>query len=222
MGSPQQKSLRRQLRVWAFGVLALAAVVLVVTRIGELQHFVALARNATPLWLLAGLALQALTYAAAAAVWHVALRRAGVRRSFLSLLPLGLAKLFADQVVPSGGLSGVLLVMRAMARRQVPRPSVLAILLVGLISYYAAYVLAALAAVAMLGFFRAVGPAIIAFRCWGAGVQRAGPALAGFFSNLTPLFAAIMSSAFLGEMPHLYHVAAFGLIIGGIVFSSRD
>ncbi|MBE0622553.1 MAG: DMT family transporter [Burkholderiales bacterium] len=67
----------------------------------------------------------------------------------------------------------------------------------------------------------AVGPAIIAYRCWGAGVQRAGPTIAGFFSNLTPLFAAMMSSAFLGEMPHLYHAAAFALIVGGIVFSSR-
>jgi drug/metabolite transporter (DMT)-like permease len=67
----------------------------------------------------------------------------------------------------------------------------------------------------------AVGPAVIAFRCWGAGVKRAGPNIAGFFSNLTPLFAALMSSAFLGEMPHLYHAAAFGLILGGIVFSSR-
>jgi len=67
----------------------------------------------------------------------------------------------------------------------------------------------------------AVGPAVIAYRCWGAGVQRAGPTLAGFFSNLTPLFAAVMSSAFLGEMPHLYHVAAFALIVGGIAFSSR-
>jgi drug/metabolite transporter (DMT)-like permease len=66
----------------------------------------------------------------------------------------------------------------------------------------------------------AVGPAIIAFRCWGAGIQRAGPAVAGFFSNLTPLFAALMSSTFLGEMPHLYHAAAFALIMGGIVFSS--
>lgn len=67
----------------------------------------------------------------------------------------------------------------------------------------------------------AVGPAIIAFRCWGAGVQRVGPTVAGFFSNLTPLFAAIMSSAFLGELPHLYHGFAFMLIVGGIIFSSR-
>jgi drug/metabolite transporter (DMT)-like permease len=69
--------------------------------------------------------------------------------------------------------------------------------------------------------FVALGPAIIAFRCWGIGVQRVGPTIAGFFSNLTPLFAAVMSSAFLGELPHLYHGLAFALIVGGIVISSR-
>lgn len=67
----------------------------------------------------------------------------------------------------------------------------------------------------------AIGPAVIAFRCWGAGVQRVGPNIAGFFSNLTPLFAGVMSSAFLGELPHLYHGIAFVLIVGGIVLSSR-
>ncbi|MGZ3158477.1 MAG: DMT family transporter [Burkholderiaceae bacterium] len=67
----------------------------------------------------------------------------------------------------------------------------------------------------------AVGPAIIAFRCWGAGVERVGPNIAAFFSNLTPLFAALMSTAFLGEWPHVYHVIAFVLIVGGIVLSSR-
>jgi len=67
----------------------------------------------------------------------------------------------------------------------------------------------------------ALGPALLAYRCWGLGVQRAGPAIAGFFSNLTPLFAAVLSAAFLGELPQLYHAAAFMLIAGGIVVSSR-
>lgn len=66
----------------------------------------------------------------------------------------------------------------------------------------------------------AICPAIIAYRCWGLGVQRAGAAVAGFFSNLTPLFAAVMSAAILGELPHWYHVVAFGLIVAGIVLSS--
>ena len=67
----------------------------------------------------------------------------------------------------------------------------------------------------------AVGPALLAYRSWGAGVQRVGPSVAGFFSNLTPLFAALMSVAFLGESPHAYHAVAFALIVGGIVVSSR-
>ncbi len=67
----------------------------------------------------------------------------------------------------------------------------------------------------------AVGPAILAYRCWGMGVHRVGPSVAGFFANLTPLFAAVLSAAFLGELPHLYHGVAFALIVGGIVVSSR-
>jgi drug/metabolite transporter (DMT)-like permease len=69
--------------------------------------------------------------------------------------------------------------------------------------------------------FVATGPAVIAMRCWVDGVQRAGPTVGAFFTNLTPLFAALMSSAFLGEMPHPYHIAAFALIVGGIAYSSR-
>ena len=67
----------------------------------------------------------------------------------------------------------------------------------------------------------AVGPAVLAYRAWGAGLQRVGPNVAGFFINLTPLFATLLSAAFLGEWPHWYHGLAFVLIVGGIVVSSR-
>ena len=66
-----------------------------------------------------------------------------------------------------------------------------------------------------------IGPAILAYRFWGVGVQRVGPTVAGFFTNLTPLFAAVMSAAFLGEPPRAYHAMAFVLIVAGIVISSR-
>lgn len=69
--------------------------------------------------------------------------------------------------------------------------------------------------------FVAIGPAVLAYRCWGLGVQKAGPAVAGFFANLTPVFAAVMSATFIGELPHLYHGAAFALIVAGIWVSSR-
>ena len=67
----------------------------------------------------------------------------------------------------------------------------------------------------------ALGPALLAYRSWGLGIQRVGPNIAGFFANLTPLFAALMSTVLLGDAPHLYHAVAFVLIAGGIVVSSR-
>jgi drug/metabolite transporter (DMT)-like permease len=67
----------------------------------------------------------------------------------------------------------------------------------------------------------AVGPSLLAYRCWGLGVQRVGPNIAGFFVNLIPVFTATLSALVLGEMPQVYHAAAFVLIIGGIVVSSR-
>lgn len=68
--------------------------------------------------------------------------------------------------------------------------------------------------------FVAVGPAVLAYRAWGIGVQRAGPTVASFFGNLTPLLTALMSSALLGDLPQLYHGVAFVLIVCGIVVSS--
>ncbi len=66
-----------------------------------------------------------------------------------------------------------------------------------------------------------VAASIVAYRCWGMGVARLGPSVAGIFTNLTPLFAAVLAAAFLGELPQLYHGAAFALIVAGITVTSR-
>ena len=68
--------------------------------------------------------------------------------------------------------------------------------------------------------FIVLGPAIAAYRFWGMGVQRATPAIAGFFGNLIPLFTALLSIPILGDVPRAYHAIAFALIVGGIVVSS--
>ncbi|MDO9283651.1 MAG: DMT family transporter [Aquabacterium sp.] len=67
----------------------------------------------------------------------------------------------------------------------------------------------------------AIGPSLIAYRLWGLGVAQAGPTVAAFFGNLTPLFAALLSAALLGEWPKLFHGLAFALIVAGILVSSR-
>ena len=68
--------------------------------------------------------------------------------------------------------------------------------------------------------FVAIGPSLVAYRCWGLGVAEAGPTLAAFFVNLSPLFAALLSATLLGEAPQPYHAMAFVLIVAGIVVSA--
>ncbi|GAB2177731.1 hypothetical protein DLREEDagr8_32890 [Dongia sp. agr-C8] len=122
--------------------MILAAVILVALHFTELEHFAELARQAEPLWLLVAAGLQAATYFAAAGVWWVTLRRAGQPRPYLALVPMGLAKLFTDQALPTGGIGGTLLVLAGLHRRGVPKGIAMATLLVGMISYYAAYFIA--------------------------------------------------------------------------------
>ena len=74
---------------------------------------------------------------------------------------------------------------------------------------------------ASLILFVAIGPSLIAYRCWGLGVNGAGPTVAAFFANFIPLFTALLSAALLGEPPQLFHGVAFALIVAGIVISSK-
>lgn len=78
------------------------------------------------------------------------------------------------------------------------------------------------AALALALVYVAIGPSLVAYRLWGLGVAQAGPALAAFMSNLTPLFAALLSGALLGEWPRPFHGLAFALVVAGIVVSAQS
>jgi drug/metabolite transporter (DMT)-like permease len=67
----------------------------------------------------------------------------------------------------------------------------------------------------------ALCPSVLAYRAWGTGVAGAGPAMAALFSNLTPVFAAVISGAVLGLWPQPYHMVAFTLIVASIAVSAR-
>jgi drug/metabolite transporter (DMT)-like permease len=77
------------------------------------------------------------------------------------------------------------------------------------------------AAVGAAVLYIVIGPSLIAYALWGRAVAAVGPTTAGIFANLTPLFAALLSTALLGEAPHGYHAVAFALIVAGILVSSR-
>jgi uncharacterized membrane protein YbhN (UPF0104 family) len=106
---------------WLFGIAILVAVFLFAAHRSEEQEFGRLAAHAKPAWLLLGILLQMGTYVADARIWQQVIVSAGISRPLRSYMSLGLAKLFTDQLLPSGGVSGTLLVIRALDRRGIPR-----------------------------------------------------------------------------------------------------
>lgn len=86
-------------------LIGLAALVLLVRHFADLAHFVTLARQVQPAWLLVALALQVSTYVAVAWGWAIVLRRAGAPQPLRKLLPVAVSKLFADQALPGAGPS---------------------------------------------------------------------------------------------------------------------
>lgn len=140
---PKQK--KRSRAVLATGILLLCVVVALVVHFGEGHQFAALLQQARPSWLIIALGLQVATYICAAGVWQRALARQNKHRPLFQLVALGLAKVFMDQAVPSAGVSGTMLVAKALRRRGLTHRDALATVLAGLIAFYISYGVAVLA-----------------------------------------------------------------------------
>jgi drug/metabolite transporter (DMT)-like permease len=74
---------------------------------------------------------------------------------------------------------------------------------------------------AVVVLYVALFPSLLAYYCWDRGVARVGAVIPVHFANLTPLFAALLSTFLLGEPPHLYHLIGLAAIIGGIHVANR-
>jgi uncharacterized membrane protein YbhN (UPF0104 family) len=158
------------------GIASLCALVGIVLHFGEAKRFVELARDAQPSWLALALVLQALTYAAEAGSWQGVLHRAGVPRPEHELYALSLVALFTNQVVPTAGVAGTVLVVRALVQRGVPQAVAVAAMLVDLVGYYAAFGVAIGFAFAVIGKHHDLSPAVLVM---AGGIAVLGIAISG-------------------------------------------
>jgi drug/metabolite transporter (DMT)-like permease len=69
--------------------------------------------------------------------------------------------------------------------------------------------------------FLAIVPSLGAYFFFDRLVAVAGPARASMSVYLIPLFATLAAWPLLGEAPHLYHAAGFGMIMAAVALSSR-
>ncbi|MCW3849260.1 flippase-like domain-containing protein [Sphingomonas sp. LB-2] len=146
---------------WAFAALALGGLFFAVLHFGDLSRFAELARRAQPLWLVAALCLQASTYVCIARGWQVILRHAQAPQPLGRLLPVAILKLFVDQLVPTAGIGGNVLLAERLTRLGAPRPAAMGAVLVSMIGYYLAYAAMALATLALLWIDHRMTPALL-------------------------------------------------------------
>ncbi len=64
--------------------------------------------------------------------------------------------------------------------------------------------------------FVALFPSVLAQLFWVESIRRIGPATAGYFVYLTPVFGTLMGIVLLGEVFAWYHAAGIVLILGGV------
>jgi drug/metabolite transporter (DMT)-like permease len=58
---------------------------------------------------------------------------------------------------------------------------------------------------------------VLGFLAWTRGVGRVGPARAGVYLNLTPVFGTCLAVALLGEAPSPHHLAGGALVLAGLL-----
>lgn len=168
---------------WVVGIAMVAAVIIVALHVSEERELVRIARRSQPWWLVVAVALQAGTYLAQGQTWRVVTQAAGIPVRRRTIYQLSLAKLFVDQAVPSGGISGTAVVAHALEVHGVTRAIVMALVVVSTVAYYAAYVttlaVALVLAVVEHHATELVVAAALLFIAFGVAVAAATLVLAG-------------------------------------------
>lgn len=124
--------------------MLVAGLVIAVVHWADVKRFGTLLTEAKPLWLAIAALLQLGTYIGLAAQWWLVLRRGETPEEGVDLFRLTLAKHFADQVIPTAGVSGNVLLVDRLVNLGVPRANAVAALLLQIVAYYGSYALGAL------------------------------------------------------------------------------
>jgi uncharacterized protein (TIRG00374 family) len=165
-------------RSWLLALLLIAGVVVAALHWGDVEQFAALVSHSQPLWLLAAAAVQLLTYVALALQWRQVLRAADCRAPFGKLLGLTVSKHFADQMVPTAGMSGNVVVVDRLQAIGASRAVALATLIITIIAYYASYGVVSFIALILLWLHGHTSWVVIGLIGASLGLSGAVPALA--------------------------------------------
>jgi glycosyltransferase 2 family protein len=218
-------------RKWVLAILFVGAVVLAVLHWGDVKQFAKLVAHAQPLWLLAALAAQIATYFSLSAEWALVLRAGNCPRSIFRLVPLSIVKLFVDNVVPTSGMSGHVVLVDRLAAIGVKRKIAVAAVILSIVAYYASYAVSAICAAFLLwlhddlsaiiaagvGIFLCIAAAIPSGTLWLQGKGRdAMPRCLRKSEHATDFFKLVGEAP--AELVHSKTLIAELTLLNGFVF----
>ncbi|MHA7872152.1 MAG: lysylphosphatidylglycerol synthase transmembrane domain-containing protein, partial [Hyphococcus sp.] len=178
--SLQPEGRRTRLAMIIAGLTGVAAIILLVLNAGDITAFASQAASAKPEWLLLAVVSQISTYLCVAWVWRLVLKRLNSPLPLQSLFPISIAKLFADQAVPSGGVSGAAFFLFALRRRKVTSTAAFSTFVFATAAFFCAFLIAAVVSLIAL-----------------AQAEKAPPALSASVSIFAAIFVFLTLSGFL-------------------------
>ena len=142
-------------------VVLIGLVVFVVLNVDDARKFAKLLEEAEPVWLLLMVTVQVVSYLCAGAIWGVVARAAKFLLSLGAMARLAVEKLSIDQVIPTGGMVGNVVVFQAMRRMGLPEWLAMEALLMDTLAYYGAYFIAILVAIIAFWINQVVSPTVM-------------------------------------------------------------
>jgi glycosyltransferase 2 family protein len=128
----------------------IVALVVFFTKFAEFSSFLELLATMKVKYVLIAIALQAVTYVCNGAMWTSTLSRFGHKISVGMVSTLSVMKLFVDQMIPSFGMSGDLMIVKRLLADGVERGEAATVLIINLFTRYASYIILFVGAVILL------------------------------------------------------------------------
>jgi glycosyltransferase 2 family protein len=184
---------------WLFGLLLLGALIKLVAGRGEIAQFGRLLHDLDSRWLAAAAGLQILSQLSSGAVWYAVFLYAAHPCRFWAMMRIRLGMIFANEALPSAGLAGSVVAIRALGRLNIPANVVVSAIVAGVMTTYVAGGIAVMAAIVMLRAYDGVSPRLL------AGATGVSLAIVAAFVALTwrPELIAPKLSARLTRLPRV-------------------
>jgi uncharacterized protein (TIRG00374 family) len=161
-GDDKPPKMRASKWTWIVSILMLIALIAVIyTHLGETEKFLALAKHANLWWLTLAAGLQVMTYVSAGLVWREVIVSGKYHLSVGTLARLSIEQLTMNQLVPTSGMSGSFLVVRALRRRNIPGWLAMEALMIDVLGFWASFAAAAILSLITLWYYHRVTPIVV-------------------------------------------------------------